>query len=44
MGKICEERGKELGLGVDKKVIDCIANLGIQQLETLSCDLEAFAK
>jgi len=33
-----------LGLDVDKKVIDCITNLGIQQLETLSNDLEAFAK
>ena len=44
VGKICEERGKELGLDVDKKVIDWITNLGIQQLETLSNDLEAFAK
>lgn len=44
VGKICEERGKELQLEVDKKVISCLAKLGLQQLETFSGDLEAFAK
>ena len=44
VGKICEERGKELQLDIDKKVIACIAKLGLQQLETYSGDLEAFAK
>jgi centromere protein S len=29
---------------VDKKVISCVAKLGLQQLETFSGDLEAFAK
>ena len=44
MGKICEDRGKELQLEVDKKVIACIAKLGLQQLETSASDLEAFAR
>ena len=44
VGNICEDRGKELQLEVDKTVIACVAKLGLQQLETFSNDLEAFAK
>ena len=43
-GKICEERAKELNLEVDKKVIACISNLGLQQLKIFSSDLESFAR
>ena len=43
-GKICEERAKELHLEVDKKVIACISNLGLQQLKVFSSDLESFAR
>lgn len=43
-GKICEERAKELHLEVDKKVIACISNLGLQQLKIFSSDLESFAR
>ena len=43
-GKICEERAKELHLEVDKKVIACISNLGLQQLKIFSTDLESFAR
>ena len=44
VGNICEEKGKELELEVDKTVIACIAKLGLQQLETFAGDLEAFAR
>ena len=43
-GKICEERAKELHLEVDKKVIACISNLGLQQLKIFSSDFVTTVK
>ena len=44
VGELSEERGKELQVEFDKKLVAAVSSIAHQYLETCALDLQAFAK